>query len=102
MADLKTPLGRRELDALTLSTEAALMVSISVIYVRDFGNCVSGCAAFVNFTILKHQIHRRSLYFAGHPCIRRESESRAGSGSPTRRIVCRACGLTPVGRSDAS
>jgi hypothetical protein len=25
MADLKTPLGRRELDALTLSTEAALM-----------------------------------------------------------------------------
>jgi hypothetical protein len=24
MADLKTPLGRRELDALTLSTEAAL------------------------------------------------------------------------------
>jgi hypothetical protein len=31
------------------------LVSISVIYVRDFGNCVSGSAAFVNFTILKHQ-----------------------------------------------
>jgi hypothetical protein len=31
------------------------LVSISVIYVRDFGNCVSGSAAFVNFKILKHQ-----------------------------------------------
>jgi hypothetical protein len=31
------------------------LVSISVIYVRDFGNCVSDSAAFVNFQILKHQ-----------------------------------------------
>jgi hypothetical protein len=31
------------------------LVSISLIYVRDFGNCFSGSAAFVNSKILKHQ-----------------------------------------------
>ena len=51
--------------------QSAIPLSISVIYVRDFGNCVSGSAALVNFKILRHQsiaalcISRAILAYAG-------------------------------------
>jgi hypothetical protein len=78
------------------AAQADTPVSTSVFCVSNFSNCVSGSATFGGFQRVDTSIHRCCRYFFGHDCMRSESECFAANGTPERRVLCRACGLTPV------